>query len=114
MGKKPSEELNSEYDAAKKVGVAVEWHTGIPFKGLGDLRCLRYANQGAFHPLRYLRGLAATIEKRGGKLFANTRVDEISEDADGVTVQTEKGHTVRARWAVVATNSPINDRCCHP
>jgi glycine/D-amino acid oxidase-like deaminating enzyme/nitrite reductase/ring-hydroxylating ferredoxin subunit len=109
LGKKPSEELNSEYDAAKKVGVAVEWHTGIPFKGLGDLRCLRYANQGAFHPLRYLRGLATCIEKGGGKLFANTRVDEISEDADGVTVQTEKGHTVRARWAVVATNSPIND-----
>ena len=110
LGKKPSEELKSEYEAAKKVGVAVEWHTGIPFKGLGDLRCLRYPNQGAFHPLRYLRGLATAIEKRGGKLFANTRVDAVSEDPDGVTVQTENGRTVRARWAVVATNSPINDR----
>jgi glycine/D-amino acid oxidase-like deaminating enzyme/nitrite reductase/ring-hydroxylating ferredoxin subunit len=110
LGKKPSEELNSEYEAAKKVGVAVEWHTGIPFKGLSDLRCLRYPNQGTFHPLRYLRGLAVAIEKKGGRLFANTRVDEVNEDRDGVTVRTENGRIVRARWAVVATNSPINER----
>jgi glycine/D-amino acid oxidase-like deaminating enzyme/nitrite reductase/ring-hydroxylating ferredoxin subunit len=109
LGKKPSEELKPEYEAAKKVGVAVEWHTGIPFKGLSDLRCLRYANQGTFHPLRYLRGLAGAIEKKGGKLHANTRVDAVTEDRDGVTVQTETGRTVRARWAVVATNSPINN-----
>src|SRR4051812_8329273 len=32
LGREPSE-LNSEYEAAKKLGVAVEWHTGIPFKG---------------------------------------------------------------------------------
>jgi glycine/D-amino acid oxidase-like deaminating enzyme/nitrite reductase/ring-hydroxylating ferredoxin subunit len=109
LGSKPSE-LKSEYEAAKKAGAAVEWHTGIPFKGLGDVRCMRYANQGTFHPLRYLRGLAAAVEKRGGKLFADTRVDEITEDRDGVTVRAENGRTVRARWAVVATNSPINDR----
>jgi glycine/D-amino acid oxidase-like deaminating enzyme/nitrite reductase/ring-hydroxylating ferredoxin subunit len=110
LGKKPSEELSSEYEAAKKLGVDVAWHTGVPFKDLADLRCLRYANQGTFHPLRYLRGLAAAIEKRGGRLFANTRVDEVKEDGNGVAVRTENGRTVHARWAVVATNSPINDR----
>jgi len=109
LGSEPSE-LKSEYEAARKAGVAVEWHTGLPFKGLRDLRCMRYARQATFHPLRYLRGLAAAIEKKGGKLYANTRVDEVSEGRDGVIVQTEKGRTVRARWAVVATNSPINDR----
>jgi glycine/D-amino acid oxidase-like deaminating enzyme/nitrite reductase/ring-hydroxylating ferredoxin subunit len=109
LGSKSSE-LTPELEACKKVGVEVEWHKGIPFKGLGDVRCLRYANQGAFHPLRYLRGLAAAIESKGGRLFADTRVDEISENGEEVTVRTENGHTVRARWAVVATNSPINDR----
>jgi glycine/D-amino acid oxidase-like deaminating enzyme/nitrite reductase/ring-hydroxylating ferredoxin subunit len=108
LGKQPSE-LAPEYVTAKKLGVAVAWHTGVPFKGLGDLRCLRYANQAAFHPLRYLRGLCTAIEKRGGKLFADTRVDDVSEDRDGVTVRTENGRSVQARWAVVATNSPIND-----
>lgn len=109
LGRKPSE-LTPEFEAARKSGVAVEWHTGVPFKGLGDLRCLRYANQATFHPLRYLRGLAAAIETKGGRLYADTRVDEVSENGDEVTVRTENGRSVRARWAVVATNSPINDR----
>ena len=110
LGKKPQDELGSEYEAAKSIGVDVEWHTGLPFKGLGDLRCLRYANQATFHPLRYLRGLAGAIEAKGGKLFADTRVDEVEENGDEVIIHTETGRSVRAPWAVVATNSPINDR----
>jgi glycine/D-amino acid oxidase-like deaminating enzyme/nitrite reductase/ring-hydroxylating ferredoxin subunit len=109
LGKKPADELSSEYEAAQKLGIAVDWHTGLPFKGLAETRCLRYANQATFHPLRYLRGLAEAVEKRGGKLFADTRVDEVTEDSNGVTVRTENGRTVSARWAVVATNSPINN-----
>jgi glycine/D-amino acid oxidase-like deaminating enzyme/nitrite reductase/ring-hydroxylating ferredoxin subunit len=105
-----SSELQSEFEAGKQVGIDVDWATGIPFKGLSKLRCLRYANQGTFHPLRYLRGLAAAITAKGGRLYSDTRVDEIQEDGDTVTVKTENGKLVRARWAVVATNSPINDR----
>jgi glycine/D-amino acid oxidase-like deaminating enzyme/nitrite reductase/ring-hydroxylating ferredoxin subunit len=109
LGRKASE-LKSEFEACKKIGVDVEWHKGVPFKGLSDIRCLRYANQATFHPLRYLRGLAAAIVDKGGRLYADTRVDEVNESGDEVTVRTENGKTVRARWAVVATNSPINDR----
>ena len=109
LGSKPSE-LTPEYEAARKARRRRRVAHRRSVQGPGDLRCLRYANQATFHPLRYLRGLAAAIEKRGGKLFANTRVDEVSEDRDGVTVRTENGRTVQARWAVVATNSPINDR----
>jgi glycine/D-amino acid oxidase-like deaminating enzyme/nitrite reductase/ring-hydroxylating ferredoxin subunit len=109
LGSKSSE-LTPEFEACKKAGVDVEWHTGIPFKGLSEIRCLKYAHQATFHPLRYLGGLANAIEKKGGRLYADTRVDEVTESGDEVTVRTENGRTVRARWAVVATNSPINDR----
>ena len=34
----------------------------------------------------------------------------MEEDEGGVTVLTEGGNTVRALAAVIATNSPINDR----
>jgi glycine/D-amino acid oxidase-like deaminating enzyme/nitrite reductase/ring-hydroxylating ferredoxin subunit len=107
---KDASELNSEFEAGKKVGIDVTWTKGVPFKGLGDVRCLRYANQATFHPLRYLRGLAAAIEKNGGRLYADTRVDEVTEDRNGVTVKTGNRHVVHGKYAVVATNSPINDR----
>jgi glycine/D-amino acid oxidase-like deaminating enzyme/nitrite reductase/ring-hydroxylating ferredoxin subunit len=74
------------------------------------LRCLRYAHQGTFHPLKYLRGLAEKIASRKGRLYADTRVEEIEETERDVVVKTADGFTVRARSAVVATNSPINDR----
>jgi glycine/D-amino acid oxidase-like deaminating enzyme/nitrite reductase/ring-hydroxylating ferredoxin subunit len=107
---KDASELTSEFEAGKKVGIDVEWSKGVPFKGMKDTRCLRYPNQATFHPLRYLRGLAAAIEQRGGRLYADTRVDELEEKDDEVLVKTAGGHSVRARSAVVATNSPINDR----
>jgi glycine/D-amino acid oxidase-like deaminating enzyme/nitrite reductase/ring-hydroxylating ferredoxin subunit len=109
LGSKSSE-LTPEFEASKKAGVALEWHRGVPFKGLGDLRCLKYPNLATFHPLRYLRGLAAAIAQKGGQLYADTRVDSVDEKSDEIIVTAENGRTVRARSAVVATNSPINDR----
>jgi glycine/D-amino acid oxidase-like deaminating enzyme len=101
--------LDPELEAARRIGVAVEDTRGLPFKGQEQTRCLRYANQGTFHPLKYLRGLAAAIGTATGRLYANSVVESVEEDSAGVAVRTSDGHTVRAKAAVVATNSPIND-----
>jgi len=69
LGTDPSN-LDSNLEADRKVGIEVEDCKGLPFEGLKDTRCLRYSNQGTFHPLKYLGGVAAAIQKRGGKLFA--------------------------------------------
>jgi glycine/D-amino acid oxidase-like deaminating enzyme len=45
-----------------------------------------------------------------GRLYAHTCVTSVEEHEDGVLVRTVSGHDVRADAAVVATNSPINDR----
>jgi glycine/D-amino acid oxidase-like deaminating enzyme/nitrite reductase/ring-hydroxylating ferredoxin subunit len=105
-----SAQLDAELDAARQIGVAVEQTRGIPFKAQDQVRCLRYANQAAFHPLRYLRGLAAALATRKARLHANSAVETVEEDEHGVLVRTAEGHEVRAKAAVVATNSPINDR----
>src|SRR5436853_4632601 len=84
--------------------------TGLSFKRHEKTPNLRYPNLGAFHPTKYLKGLVRCIEARGGKLFADTAVMEVQEEGNGVVVKTEGGATVRAKHAVVATNSPINDR----
>src|SRR5689334_6504940 len=102
--------LAGELDAARRIGVAVEKATGLPFKGQDKTPFLRYRGQGAFHPLRYLRGLAAALAARQSRLYADSAVDSVDETEAGVEVRTTSGRRVRAKAAVVATNSPINDR----
>lgn len=110
IGKDPTQELTPEFEATKKVGMPIERYTGLPFKGQDKAKCLRYPNLATFHPLRYLRGVASAIQKQGGQLFADSPVVAIEEKDGAVTVKTENGNVVSAANAVVATNSPINDR----
>jgi glycine/D-amino acid oxidase-like deaminating enzyme/nitrite reductase/ring-hydroxylating ferredoxin subunit len=110
IGKDPSEELTPEFEATKKVGMPIERHTGLPFKGQENTRALRYPNLATFHPLRYLRGVAQALVERGGQLFADTPVVEVGEKNGVVTVRTAGNVAVEAASAVIATNSPINDR----
>jgi glycine/D-amino acid oxidase-like deaminating enzyme/nitrite reductase/ring-hydroxylating ferredoxin subunit len=108
IGSDPAQ-LDSELEAARRIGVAVKESYGIPFKGQDKVRCLRYPRQGTFHPLKYLRGLAGAVAAAKGRLYANSVVESVEENDDGVMVRTADGHSVRAKAAVVATNSPIND-----
>jgi len=103
-------EIDEEYEATRKAGMPVEYVAGVPLRGYEKTRSLRYPNQATFHPTKYLRGLARCISGRGGKLFSDAAVVSVEEEGDTVTVKTETGQTVTAKHAVVATNSPINDR----
>jgi glycine/D-amino acid oxidase-like deaminating enzyme/nitrite reductase/ring-hydroxylating ferredoxin subunit len=114
MGVEPKEacdQRQQEFDAARKVGAAAEFVTGVPLKGFEKAPVLRYPNQATFHPLRYLRGLASAIRDEGGRIFANSPVTSVQELPEGgVRVSTENGGVIEAASVVVATNSPINDR----
>ncbi len=103
-------DLERELDAALQIGVAVERTTGLPFAGLSAAPALRYARQATFHPLKYLRGLAVGVRARGSVLYRDTAVEKVEETDGGVRVATASGFVVTGKWAVVATNSPINDR----
>ena len=108
--KKARDQRHEEFNAARKVGAAVELVTGVPLKGFEKAPVLRYPNQATFHPLRYLRGLVTAIRVRGGLIFADSPVVAFEELPDGVRISTENGGVIEAAAAVVATNSPINDR----
>jgi glycine/D-amino acid oxidase-like deaminating enzyme/nitrite reductase/ring-hydroxylating ferredoxin subunit len=69
--------------------------------------CLQFPNQGQFHPLKYLAGLAQAIEKGGSRIYTGTHAESIA-GGKPATVATESG-TVRADAVVVATNTPVND-----
>jgi glycine/D-amino acid oxidase-like deaminating enzyme/nitrite reductase/ring-hydroxylating ferredoxin subunit len=104
-----SSDLDAHLEAARQLGVKVMDNHGLPFKGQEDTRYLSYADQGTFHPLKYLRGLAEAIQKNKGRLYASTTATSTEENDQGVVVGIEGGLRVRARFAVVATNSPTNN-----
>jgi glycine/D-amino acid oxidase-like deaminating enzyme/nitrite reductase/ring-hydroxylating ferredoxin subunit len=103
-------EIEEEYKASQAAGMPVAYAKGVALKGCEKTRSLRYPNQATFHPTKYLQGLVRCIQQRQGQLFAKTAVVSVEEEDGVVVVNTEDGQTIRAKNAVVATNSPINDR----
>ena len=102
--------IEDELDAVRKIGAPVHRLVGVPFAHCEQQHVLRYPRQGTLHPLKYLSGLAAAIQARGGTFHADTAVESVEERDDGKVIVSTAAGTVVARAAVVATNSPIVDR----
>ena len=103
-----SDELEREYEAARRAGVSVEWADRAPMKEFDTGRCLRFLRQGQFDPLKYLAGLERAVTAAGGRIRLGTHVDEI-EEGEPTRIRTSGGHVVTADAVVVATNSPISE-----
>ena len=103
-------DIQHEYEACRKIGVEVEWADQAPVLVPDGTRALRFPNQARFHPLKYVRGLIGAIEQREGRIFGSTVYVNHREEDDGVTIETEAGAKIRAKAAVFATNSPVNDK----
>ena len=109
LGAKDKESsLDEELEAARAAGARVVRLPQAPVTGFKSGPCLRFAEQGQFHPLRYLNGLADAFMRRGGRIYSDTRATE-AEGGERACVGTAAGHAVRAGSIVVATNSPFND-----
>ena len=103
------ETLEQELAAAHRAGLrGVRLLERAPFTSFDTGPCLRFPNQGQFHPLMYLARLAEAIEHEGGRIFTGSHADLI-EGGVPALVQVGK-HVVTADAVVVATNVPVNDR----
>ncbi|HJT79755.1 MAG TPA: FAD-dependent oxidoreductase [Chthoniobacterales bacterium] len=103
-------QLKEELEAAHRAGLLeVERVDTLPFGNLNTAGILRFPRQAEFHPLHYLNGLAQRIIDRGVRIFTDTRAVKV-QDGEQVEVQTGSGFNIVAKAAVVATNTPINDR----
>ena len=102
--------IEDELDAACKIGIPVHRLVGVPLAHCEQQHVLRYPRQGTFHPLKYLKGLVAAIETKGGTFYVDTAVESVEERDDGKVVVSAASGKVTARAAVVTTNSPIVDR----
>ncbi len=100
------EMLDAELAAARRAGLMAEMVTRAPID-YDTGPAISFPNQGRFHPLKYLAGIAEAIKQGGGRIFTNSHADHI-EGGDQAKVEVGR-HNVRADAVVVATNTPVND-----
>jgi glycine/D-amino acid oxidase-like deaminating enzyme len=100
-------DLREEAEAARRAGVETELttETELPFPVEA---ALRVDGQAQFHPLQYLRALAAHVAGDGCEVYELTRATGL-ERGETHTVRTASG-AVRARHVVLATQLPFLDR----
>jgi len=105
--------LVREAQAARNAGEIVAMVERVPGLSFDSGPCLRFSNQAQLHPLKYLSGLArafvANSASNGGRIFTQTRAIGVIGDSTMRVVETPAGK-IRAKAAVIATNTPFNDR----
>jgi glycine/D-amino acid oxidase-like deaminating enzyme/nitrite reductase/ring-hydroxylating ferredoxin subunit len=98
--------LEKEFEATQKAGLHVRMLDSIPGFTSIKSKCLEFPNQAQFHPMKYIHGLAKAIIERGGRIFTKTHASKIDEKG----IETENGIKVNAKFVVVATNTPVNNK----
>jgi glycine/D-amino acid oxidase-like deaminating enzyme/nitrite reductase/ring-hydroxylating ferredoxin subunit len=102
-------ELMRELEAAHNAGLAaVELIGRAPLPSFDTGLCLRFPEQGQFHPWKYLAGLTEAIKKYGGAIYTGTHAKRMQGGTPAI-VEAANGRTVTAGAVVVATNTPVND-----
>jgi glycine/D-amino acid oxidase-like deaminating enzyme/nitrite reductase/ring-hydroxylating ferredoxin subunit len=93
--------IEKEVELARRLGLpaSLTRDTGLPFDVLA---AMRWDNQAQFHPVRYVKGLAATLPGDGVHVFENSRVVDWSHDR----IATDRA-SVRARHVLMATHLPL-------
>jgi Rieske Fe-S protein len=94
--------MQKEHEALREAGFEVSVVAAPPLP-LPVLEGLKVENQGQFHPLAYVRGLAQGISSPRCRIFEQSKVLEIDEER--LTVATETGK-VKGGKIVVATHTP--------
>ncbi|KAK9867958.1 hypothetical protein WJX84_004620 [Apatococcus fuscideae] len=100
------DKLEKELQACKRAGLSsvqrVDLGGDVEFGGIRS--ALKFPRCANFDPIKYSKGLAEAIAKRGGQIYESSRV----KSSDGGKVQTVAGATIRAPIIVFASNSPLH------
>jgi glycine/D-amino acid oxidase-like deaminating enzyme/nitrite reductase/ring-hydroxylating ferredoxin subunit len=100
---KAADDLHREAHLAAELGFDADFVDRAPVVGRP---AVRYPNQAEFHPIRYLRALAARIPGDGSYVFEHSEAGEFS-DQRHVTIN---GYPVSYEHCVVATHVPLQAR----
>lgn len=107
------DELDRELKAAHEAGLSgVEFMEDGPVATFKTGPCLRFPNQGFFHPQKYMNGLLRAIRGMGGKVFPHTEAKQV-EGGKPARVTTTRGFQVVCGSVVIAANTPFSATAMH-
>ncbi len=102
------EKLDKEAETLREIGIAVIRHPSLPTEGLPEYPCIEIPGMAQMHALKYMYGLGDAVERRGVKIYTNTKASTIDEKDSHVEIKTAEGHLIRCQHMVTATNSPVS------
>ena len=103
-GRDPSAEvdgLRTDAALAEELGFDARFVDGTP---LMPLPGIQFTNQARFHPRRYLAGIAAAIEAKGGVIHEHSEVEEFCDQPLSVKAN---GCNVTCSDVIIATHNPL-------
>ena len=104
-GNDTKETLDKEYTATKNAGLLTEMLEQVPALASEEGKwAIKFPEQGQFHIMKYLNGLTEAVIRMGGKIYTETKAEEISRKGAQAN-----GFEIKAKHIVVATNTPVND-----
>ncbi len=99
------ETLTKEYEATQRAGLKTSLINETPSIVLnGNKSALKFPDQGQFHIIKYINGLAEALRQMDCNIYTETKAENITKEG-----ATANGYTIKANHIVVATNTPIND-----
>lgn len=105
VDEKEERELLKIEDAIKQVGVHCVPAEKIPVPRAFSY-AIKFAEQGHFHPTRYLGGLLEAFVSLGGKIQEQVVVQAVKEEGDNLLVETSSGTSFTVDEVVYATHTP--------
>jgi glycine/D-amino acid oxidase-like deaminating enzyme/nitrite reductase/ring-hydroxylating ferredoxin subunit len=99
--KKEASSLKKEADLAVKLGFDATYLSSAPYF---DLPAVRFANQGKFHPRKYIRSLVAKIPGSGSHVFEKSAASEFDAEKRRVKINRD---WISFDRVVMATNNPL-------
>jgi glycine/D-amino acid oxidase-like deaminating enzyme/nitrite reductase/ring-hydroxylating ferredoxin subunit len=100
--------LQKEVEVLQKAGQEVDFSDCETCLGFATKGHLIHKNQAKFNPAKYILKLAEVNESKGVKVFEKSQVTSVENNQDFVEVKTEN-NTVKAKYAIIATHTPIVD-----
>ncbi len=99
-------QVEEEARVASSLGIQADCVGQIPLP-IPTLAAVRFQNQAQFHPVRYMDGLIAELERRHVPLFEQSRVVAIDHKDGNWTAATAGGPKATAKHIILATLYPI-------
>lgn len=102
--------LRSEFDARAVAGFDVTWLDSEDLHhdwGIDGHAGILSTAGGSVDPYELAHGRLSVVLERDGRVHDRTTVTEYESTRRGVTLHTDRGSTVRARWCVVATGYEV-------